>query len=879
MVAFLKKDYRQAEQACTQIAFLEKLPDYLEAAWLAASLKEKIDFVPRSNKGERYYAAILINDKAMPEHVTYNGLVQQALHGRLNYENNKQKGLKTYLVAPETTLYSTMSPEAMLKWMVDTTRVVAVSATIGGQTAQKQLHKRYDFQCIKLPKMQSKLRVDYPVQFCKTENDQLELIGQICSRYSKEVTQHKSRCFLITAESIESAEKIKKYLMGLKDHRFTPEVLHAEMDISDETMAQVESRAGKSNHILIALNGLIERGFDIKLSTATQTIVISTDLSNECTEDQKKGRAGRINSKTGQRDKGKFFGVYNLDKERNRHSDSQQLIKDIYPNPEKFIQSQFLAHNKQELQLALSKQLVSISKDAIQNHFNALILAKSKHLMPQQRAEILSLYSNTLNKLTTILPAAGFTKNNATGEALRKQYNQQLIETYTKCFGNIHAVLGMQEKPQLTDLETEIRNKQQELLFEFDEMMQQELKIVEQKVHKRWKKGVYFNAYLEQGNQSMYSVLLNYFYKTFLPKAAQTAVEEALENLKNKLMTKVYNNFDFIDSLTLMSKHANNNTVFCEPENTKNNFKIEQSLGNKGTITLLYDPLAGKPGQIIVCSSDMASLEDFRDVIGETYAALNCSHKLPFRIGQLKNGQNQVVLDLSSHAFDKNRTEWLRMIAEKMGVDASELLKYAHIPPLDTMQKIAKNNNNNNDDRIAYYKNYMMCIAQGDKIAVEVLTQAAKPFLYYNIDGEILTAPPLPFNNYEEALDNYRKREVIECISALLKTHKNTPFKEKLLCKQQLECLYSLCEKMAMDDKKTAQAIFDDFKKQTYSVLGKELTFDQLMKERLKKSNLIFADDVSPDFSRVVETIDKLLCKETQQAEMGFEKNSGSRKI
>ncbi|MEM1283747.1 MAG: helicase-related protein, partial [Chlamydiota bacterium] len=413
--------------------FLAKLPSYAEAAWQAQTLKEKKHFIVKTQenaKEQHDYAAVLINDKAMPPNVTFSGLIQQALHGRLMWESKKlqaQSGHHNFPIKSESHPYSTMSPRALLKWMKSTGHIVALSATIGSNTEQQEMKEEYNFDFIKFPKKEKTNRLDYPPKYCNSQKEVYSYIHKLCQKYTVGRRKiEKLRSILIVVKDIDEAEGLHKYLKENGNSQLV--CLHAGLEkIDDSLLESIEKQCGNSNSILIATEGLVTRGFDIKLSTAKQLVVINTTISSSTNEKQVKGRTGRIHQKTGMRSAGKYYSVYNQDRELATHPHLDYSQNDFKINNDVLKQALYFSNYQKESHQRLHRSLASSCKDTIQHHFFTLwlqIFDPKNEISLSTRSEIKKAYIASLEDINTLTLASDLSNLNV------KRYTEQLLQYY-----------------------------------------------------------------------------------------------------------------------------------------------------------------------------------------------------------------------------------------------------------------------------------------------------------------------------------------------------------------------------------------------------------------------------------------------------------------
>lgn len=924
LVDYLLQHHPQAHRACQQYDFLSKLSSYLESAWLAATLKEKIDFIPKklSDKSSDYYAAVMINGKAMDSNVTY-GRTQLALHGLLNFQAKEQQLAINFPIAPETPLYSILSPNAMWQRMIKTGSVICMSATTGPLSERVAMREHYQFKFIKLPKMHRGNRLDYPEEFCKNKKAQLKRIAEICHHYTIDRPQSKSRSILITADNIDFIKEIKNYLINYSN-QFNPSELHAGIQVTDETMSELEHQAGRSGHILIAINGLIERGFDIKLSTATQVVVIATDLTDQDTEYQKKGRAGRMNSKSLHRDKGKFYGIYDFETELKRYP-LRKLSKDVIShNSELFKQIQYHHYYKQTSYSRLRSQLISISKDTIQSHFDMFwIMLTNKKLLSVDREEILNLYTSVINKIVNVVPPNGFTENNATGMMLRKQYNQHILTMYLEYYEKMQTLLGMIDKDHLHHQRNEMNERMELSQQQFLMIHAKALKIKsyqpKHKIHQKWKPHLNNNMYIDPGKQGWVNYLTNQINVSLLAKATQNEIAMAKTHEKNKRYDKGKMKHYFLTQLELAmnitsDKHfleENYQTIYKQLFEVKNNILLRNSdkkssllkdshyemikkWDSNNTIKFVYDPLAGKSMQIILTGSFIKYFKKLQEAIDHTHDKIGKSTPIQFRVSKVNDSnppQYQVIIDFSSHAFDScDKKMWFTSIATEMDIDVSYLFPIKHVPPIHTMKTVLNeliqqaqstktmpkdlykylSNINLHKIRMDYYTNiYSKIISlflqsgyecnERINILLEAITQAECNIEYINRKGQLCISPPPIFNSLQDAMNQHKKSQIIIHIEKQLNLPSNRVFSQLLLYKYQVDYLRQLCEMMAINHQDSAEDIFRKFEQQTFVFNNEEKTFFEIMNLRTSKQSYYIYNLQSPDLSGLYYKIQDIL--------------------
>lgn len=921
LVEYLRHTYPLASRVGQQVDFLIKLPIYLQAVWQARTLKNKTDFIPKlkNDKSDEYYASIILNDKPMPINVTYNGLIQQALHGMLTRMAKQRLLPHQFPILPETTLFSTMNPEAGIHWMNSRGSIIALSATLGSNSELMEMQDHFGFEYIKLPKMQSSLLCDYPSQFCANQQQQMIAISKICMNYMGERTSSKSRAILIVVDSIELAEQLNQHLNQLNPH-----MLHAGLDdISDQMLSELERQSGQSNHILIAVGGLIERGFDSKLSTAKQLVVISTYLKNGVDEVQVKGRAGRVNQTTGKRDKGKYYAVYDLEKECNRYPGLNIKTDDININPEGFKQKLYFAYYQQESSLRVQRQLPGVTKSMIQEHFFNLwkVIFKHPKILKEKRDKVMELYTEALEKIVNTIPVDYFLDDD------RHQYNDVLIKIYEDALHHMKVVIGelAQEimEMSIADLLEKIELQQRNVINNYKKALAMGVDEPELKIHKKWKPGVKYNSYLDSGKQGNFNYWKEAFNGWWLSDENKMMIEHGRKSLEKKIAEHHLKKSDFLSELKQMIVNALNHeellqryifvyhqkTDYAEnahdlslyiPQVTEltHVISITKKMGSHQSISLIHDPGNGQSYRVSLISNRMGLFDSMQKCINQLYEFYKIKENLNFRISVLGNdhpGLYQLMIDFSGHAFDyMNRNELFTKIGQYFEMDAKQLFQSESIPPVSVMRHILRDLQSQMfkyEDSVpnmlmpifhfmeeAYTRNeyfekmFMLAIlilennysklSSFSRITTDALMHFSNPLPYKTLTGEQRYTCPPTFTNLDELINNELKRKVLAIINTgLFRINKN-PMCHDILCKQQVEYLIQLGLLIAYSTtSESLHVIYDKWQKTPISYSLTHQTMIDFMKLK-KEEPAFFGKNSSPDMFAICQKIDDLIAGE-----------------
>lgn len=872
LVKFFHNTYPLADSISYDPEFLAMLPTYLEAAWHAQVLKEKVDFIPKKHENrDTYYAAVIINDKPMPPNVTFNGLIPQALHGKLNHESSSTDNPKNYAIAPESEIFSSMNPEAVLEWMKQCGTLIVLSATIGSNEERLEMHLNYGFDYIKLPKKQRSLRIDYPQQFCKNQNEQIQAIAKVCHHHTQDRTPSKARAILIVVDNIDLAEKINQYLMN--NNKYKIDMLHAGLDkINDEMLAQVESQSGQMGHILIAMSGLISRGFDIKLSSAKQLIGITTYLKNGVDEVQVKGRVNRINPTTGMRDKGRFYAIYDLEAELKRYPDYGIKMN----LPDEFKQQLYSAYYQRESFLRLHRQLTGITKYAIQKHFFQQWESyfKNHHILLPMRNKMLDIFKKALESITNVIPSSELNLINETGQAAREQYNRQLLSIYVAMLNQSFSVLG-QETSSTADIIA--GNLLQEITYKQEELLKHHQNVLSISNHK-------VNIINNEWNtlKSMGGFVSHMLSSLWVQENHGSGKKKSMTDFLNQLkqvmqITQFQNEID-----TLIHLHEFN---LIDTELLR--FKTE----NDQEIIFIHDPLMGMASQIHFIGNDLIFFEKFQTVINQIYSELNLDIPLPYRISQ-EQQKYRIVIDFSGHQFDAvDRKKLFAMISEYYQFNTDELFLKDDYPSLAVMKSIAAElqvlltnsmksipgeigkyfeMESNIDSRKQYYSSifsplfkqlnkYYDTLSDQLKTCISALYRSNLTITYRNHKGQECIANANYYNNLSELLENDKKLKCVNLINKYVNELEKSGFNNTLLCRFQTDCLSELS--VAIINSNSSQslpAIFDKWLNTQVQYLQEDISVSALMQLRNESSSYIFGKTYSLDLSQLCKQINVL---------------------
>ncbi|MFT4058264.1 MAG: helicase-related protein [Legionella sp.] len=902
VVQFLQKYSPLGVSACQQVEFLLVLKEYLQASWQEKTLQEREDFIPKSvypgSDKKEYYAAVLINDKHMPTNVTFNGLVQQALHGRLNYQAKKKQLAQYYTVASETQLYSTMSPDALITWMKSSGLVTAISATIGSESELKEMKLNLNFDFVKLPKAQSKTRMEYPVRFLKNAQEQLQAIQNICEHYTGDKTRLKSRAILIVVEDIDTAEKVYTYLVNKAQKNWVVSCLHSGLDeISDASLSELERQSGQSNHILIAVSGLISRGFDIKLKDTSQLVVVTTYLKNLVDDIQVKGRTGRINPLTGKRDKGKFFSVYNLEKETARYPDLENSTKDLMLNSDGFKHQQYFAHYRQESADRLRRQLTSITKNAIQADFFELWTAiyHDTAITKVMRDKIMALYTEGLKKISNTIPFGDVMFNTETLNPL-EQYNTSLLNLYKDTLAAMAEVLSKTSNNSSTRTSKLLENIQKEqaslLLTHHLTKTNRSVKLLP-KVYEQWKEGVYFNAYLNAGSQTFLNYWEHLYKSWWLSAEDKASLQTQKEQLGKAIFLKSIKKFDFTTQLKHMMTAGNNQDssqaylqiykpaqpMFNQVQGEEELFiiSVSKQLNEGQSIVFIQDPLINKAYQIVFKGFDMELFNKLQVALQKAFFEHKISSKLAFTIKPITFVDRkafELTVDFSSHDLDHiDRKALLAEIAKTFDLELQPLSQMDCMPSLAAMKDIhlkssGKNSSQFIGTRQEYYEHYFLA---NPYFSQQVFADYTKPVHYINYSGIPCIAAPLPFEDYHSLLENHKKRKVLNLLQTNITELSKNVMKNRWLLKQQREILIDLSMRIIRSEPKDSlHSIYEKWVTGCYIIAGKEQPPLHILKQQEVQIYALLFQTKSPNLTPLCETLKMECAQNIQQMSVNF---------
>ncbi|WP_133139804.1 hypothetical protein [Legionella genomosp. 1] len=891
---------------CQQIDFLLALPDYLLASWQAKTLKERQNFLSKpanTKNAQELYAAVLCNDKYMPKNVTFDGLIQQALHGSLNALAKQNNLQRHYLVAAETQLLSSMTPDAVLAWMKTRGLLTALSATVGSDSEIREMKLGLDFEFIKLPKTQSNTIADYPARFYHNQQEQLQGIAKLCRYYTQERTRLKSRAILIVVENIDFAEIVSDFLKK-GENTYSISLLHAGLEnISDETLGELEKKSGQSGHILIAVGGLISRGFDTKLIDVSQLVVITTYLKNWVDEIQVKGRGGRINPLTGKRDKGKFFAVYNRELECQRYP-FVNPIDDIRINPDGFRKRQYFAHYSQESSLRLNRQLLSICRNTIQEDFNRLwsSLFQDALVTASMRAKVLALYVAGLKKITSVVHICDFTQPGRTVEL--HAYNAFLLQHYQETLAAIEGVLNhsipAKENQHISNLKQTIEIQQHRLIDRRQDVLGSGPDKPKVKVYEKWKDGVQLNAYLDSSNQGYGNYFRHGYKRYWLPAEVKTDIQTEKASLEQALQLKLVKKTDFIsqlkrrmaygekknavDYLLIYQQHFNpaaiaDNVVVSETQDTELlACRKVLAAAVPASLTIIHDPLMGKICQMVMRGAESGNFEHLQKVIQEAYQHFKISQRLKFQI--TSSVQNDVkYYELSINFSDEvfaniDRKALMSYIAQAFHLNIDSLFQADYKPSLSAMKNLygltARYNRNLPADikaselsRQEYYDKLFKPMLAGLKTNIyrfpkefsayqEALLKYSMEWQYINQSGLQCNAYPPPFTDAFSLLENHKKRKLLELLNDYVNQFTNNSLKDNYLARQQKECLVDLSLRVVNSGPQDSlQSIYDKWRMIQFKYFG-TITVEELLKRRdVQRSAFLFKQIKTPDLSAV----------------------------
>lgn len=640
VVNHLKRYNPSCGLLCQQPDFLSKLTIYLEAVWQASSLKDKNQYIEKviDKQNNIYFAAVLQDDEAMQFNVTFDGLVQQGLHAILNHKYKKEVSNKRFRIAPETRLCSSMNTYSALKWMQKSGKVIFMSATIGLNSQSVEMEQKLGLKYYKLPKKHASNRTEYPVNFCKNQQEQFAEIGNICNKYINE-TQKIKCAIIISVETIEMAETLKDQLQS-----YHPTVLHAGIeDLDENKIHEIENqKAGVAGHVLIAVGGFVTRAFDAKLTTAREIIFVGTFITDETDRYQEKCRASRTNPNTGLRDKGKYFSIYDLERECIRYPGLENSTADLDVNPELFIQRQYHAYYQQESFERKHNELKGIVFNSIQQHYFGLWeqIKTNPSISIAMRKSIQDNVKATWEKTINILPPVDF----STSAVNRDLYNQQIINLYMELLQKIHAEVG-----NIIDVNVDniygikhfIYLEQAKLIQIYDTTMNLQPVQPGIRIHKKWKQGVNYNAYLDSGKQGTFNYLVSMFGVWSLPEDKRQQLEDAKQTSQTKIVAKRLAASHFISAIHQLET---------------NKIQIDE---------IKKDVIHPVPFTIMLACNDTSVFLQLQNVINEHYEYHQIKDKLNYRIE--KNADHfQLILDFcNTNPKYKTRSDFITSIASR----------------------------------------------------------------------------------------------------------------------------------------------------------------------------------------------------------------------
>jgi hypothetical protein len=913
LVDFLSKVSPLGARAAHQVDFLVKLPDYLNAVWLASTLVPRVDYIVKPLQKERdtYYAAVLINGKPMPHNVTFNGLTHQGLHGLENHRARRAQSTRLFPIASETKLFSTMSPEAVVKWLTSTGRLTVLSATNGASSERMEMTQQFGLDFIKLPKKQSSLRVDYPLRFAPNAAAQLAAVTEVSAYYLGERTQHKSRSVLIVTEDIEMTLQFSKALA-----KFNPAVLHGDLDdISDESLSALERHLGQAGRMLIAVGGLVERAFDPKLVSSRQLVVIGTYLTNESQEVQVKSRGGRVNPRTGLRDKGKYYGIYDLEREAKRYPGIAINVKDIEINPEAFKQRQYFAHYQKEAALRLHRQLLNASKQVIQSHFFVLwqALFTNPLVVSEMRDKVIAIFTKALEDIANTAALDDFAANTERAKQSRSAYNRTLLQLYHDALTSIQGVAGnvLPDKVEsiIAALSTTMGVEQERLIQLHARAIAIGTDVPAIKVHKQWKKGVKFNAYLDAGKQGNLNYMGGLFSALFQLTAEQKRqMQEQKKKLDQKVEQKKGKKTSFVDQLRKMMKNHGKADQFEEyvaiyemltedqidytkaaPQSEVGEeapFSVSKSLRAKTRLTFEHDPGIGKAYQISFVSDRVEEFDPFQSALTLVYDELKLEAPLKFSITQLRSDSTcyQVTFDFSGHDFDAtNRQLIFSKIAAAFNVDVHSLLEKSFIPSMSVMTAMRTEfvrllpglekslpTGDAKVTRRAYCDtqvarmqeilraNYTRLDAAGKRFT-DVLFHYASDWFYLNLAGENCRTSPPPVDSISGLYENHKKRFALDALKSQIDVLKRDPFAGTLLLRQQIECLVQFGMEIAKAPmSESLKSVYHKWKDSNVYYSLRDMPIHELLRLHSQKQNLFGQTTQSVNAWIVCEQIEAL---------------------
>jgi|GEM_PF-4594859 len=901
---YLCSAYPLAARFSQDVEFLAKLPVYVEAVWQARSLIQRRDFVSKATTDDAYYAyaAVLLDDKAMPPNVSFNGLVQQALHGILNHQSREARLSRQYPVAAESTLYASMTPEAALSWMIETGPVIALSATLGAYE-RAELRRNYGFDCIKLPKMQSSSRVEYPELFCANREQQLSAIADKCRQFTGNRTLGKSRAIIIGTKNIPFSEELGQYLRTVCPD-FNLRVLHADMpDMNDETLCAMEKQSGTPDHIFIVPKKLIDRGFDVKLRqllSARQLVVINADLTSEEEETQIKGRGGRINPATGKRDKGRFVGIYNLSEEAARYPNLPLDTTTLSRNPDAFKQRQYFGHYLQEAAARLHRQLVGVGKSAVQAHFFKLwqSLFKQEGVSLDMRKDCQRLFTDALEKIVNAIPMTDFTNENVQGEQVRHAFNMSILRIWEQALWRMKPVLGEYFDPawdnMLPDTLRRVEAAQEALLQNYQAALSRGPNPPRIKVYETWKPGLHYGEHLKAGKQGTLSFLREKASSWFLSSSDRSAIELSKQELAQKIMRTVHKRADFLTSLRGMGSSQDSIMTAALMAIYQRYLQPQQDLNISGRTVDEYPedmfffrhvPLSGVAWQIKMNHPDLSVFEQFQQQITQIWTKYRITVPLDFQIAIQQNAEIRIymlTLNFSSHAFDPyDRAAIFTELARPYGQDFRSL----SIPPLSVMQTVMTELSALQPSlkrielpalaesaysyAVVYYQSvFLEAIEQLKKQAhllpdelknaALALFEYATDFHYMDETGRACRATVPRFEN----LADLQRNQAIRTVLALINKQGNPKEKstQPLLFRQQLECLLQLgCMLVKADREVSLQTLFNTWWDMPLHYNKQEISIAQLMQQRHRVPSMIWGDQYSLDWLPLCDNIRTVL--------------------
>ena len=168
--------------------------------------------------------------------------------------------------------------------------IYGVTGTFGGKNFQDILKEVYEIKLYKIPPNKASLLYDTGPKICKNKDDYLNAIKEIINK----IIVKQNRSVLIICNSINEGKELYELLLGI----YKPENIMKYFTEDDNATIEKTLNIQK---IIVATN-LAGRGTDITISEELEFngglhVIVSFLPSNQRTEDQNYGRAGRKGQK------------------------------------------------------------------------------------------------------------------------------------------------------------------------------------------------------------------------------------------------------------------------------------------------------------------------------------------------------------------------------------------------------------------------------------------------------------------------------------------------------------------------------------------------------------------------------------------------------